>query len=482
MNCVERFSRHSEREPDRCALWLPSGRQASYGELSRYAAAIQAELRAGGVRPGDRVLLMLDLGIELYASVIALMGLGCTTILLEPWLPIRRIEALLDELKPTAFICSFLGRVWASRIRAARSIPVILDPRRASSAGSGSLCIEEVDRERPGILTFTSGTSGGVPKGVVRTQGYLLEQLRVFESNLRPAEVDWCIFANFALANLGLGVTTVVMDRAWSPGAFRAVGCLPRNLRPGSLTCGPAFLARLLDRHGQGDLDASSLATIHVGGALTDVALFEQAFEAIPKAHFSQVYGSTEAEPVAMMDAAEAVDLSRRNGSLQTVALGKPVAEVRLEFDHEGLWVSGPHVCPRYWGNAPENRTHKRTDAAGTLWHSMGDRIRISEDGTLWYSGRSQHHAEDFEAEQIAFRILGHTRAFIHRDALDQRWLLGEGVVGEERALRRGVPGLHGIEDLRIRRDARHRARIDRALTIQEGAPWLNPRLGTRAG
>jgi hypothetical protein len=173
------------------------------------------------------------------------------------------------------------------------------------------------------------------------------------------------------------------------------------------------------------------------------------------------------------MDARDAVSLSREAGSLQTLALGRPVQEVRLESQDSGLWVSGPHVCPRYWGDAPENQIHKRIDPQGHLWHSMGDRIRTDSHGTLWYAGRAGQPLEDFEVEQAIYRVLGHTRAFIHRDQVGGRWLLGEGVVGVERQLRRTVPGLRGIEDLRIRRDARHRARIDRMLSIKEGASWL---------
>jgi hypothetical protein len=225
-------------------------------------------------------------------------------------------------------------------------------------------------------------------------------------------------------------------------------------------------------------LDYSSLHSVHVGGALTDCSLFENAFHVLPEAEFTHVYGSTEAEPVALIDAREAVRLSRQAGSTQTLVVGKPIPEIRTQADSSGLWVSGPHVCPRYWGDTPENETHKRIDLQGDSWHCMGDRMRTDSDGRLWYRGRAFQSESDFEAEQKSYSVFGHSRAFIHRDLQNRAWLLGEGAIGNENRLRAELPFLYAIEDVKIFRDARHRARIDRKKTILKGAPWLNSRAG----
>lgn len=475
MNCVETFSRHSREAPKRCALWLPSGVQVSFGDLHDHARRIQAELLSTGLIPGEPALLFLDLSRELYASVIALLGLGCPILLVEPWLSVEKIEAFVQSVGPHAFVTSTLGRLWSLRIPSLRKIPIIFDPSaRLPSHSNADFCLESVEESHLGILTFTSGTSGGQPRGVTRTHSYLLEQLQVFSRRMKPSTVDWCIFANFAIANLGLGLTSIITDRGWSSQTLKRISQLPSDLQPRSLTCGPGFLDRVLST----GANYSSLESIHVGGALTDCSLFERAFAAFPETEFTHVYGSTEAEPVALIDAREAVRQSRASGWSQTLAVGTPIPEIMTQSDSSGLWVSGPHVCPRYWGDTQENRTQKRVDADGRTWHCMGDRMRLDTKGALWFSGRAFQSENDFLAEQKSYSFLGHCNAFIHRDALNRAWLLGEGAVGHEKTLRRELPFLYGVEDLIILRDARHRARIDRKQTLQKGAPWLNSNAG----
>ncbi|NCA18047.1 MAG: hypothetical protein EBS90_13570 [Betaproteobacteria bacterium] len=259
------------------------------------------------------------------------------------------------------------------------------------------------------------------------------------------------------------------MPRHWTPAAFHAIAQLSPDLKPKSLTCGPAFLEALM-RSGN---DYKSLAEIHVGGALTDCELFERAFESFPQAHFTHAYGSTEVEPVALMDAREAVTLSRARGLMQTLALGRTVPEITHESTTGELWVTGSHVCPKYWGSSPENLTAKRTDSLGRTWHCMGDRVRQDSSGVLWYSGRSSQPEPMFDLEQRLYTVLGHTRAFVQKDREGRVWLLGEGVVQHEKDIRKTHPEVHAIEDIRIIRDARHRARIDRKNSILKGARWL---------
>ena len=64
---------HAERRPDRPAISGP-GAELSYGRLLDEAAALAGALRAYGIRPGDRVLLMLDNHVD---AVVAWLGLTC---------------------------------------------------------------------------------------------------------------------------------------------------------------------------------------------------------------------------------------------------------------------------------------------------------------------------------------------------------------------------------------------------------------------
>ncbi|NDD93359.1 hypothetical protein EBZ37_14920, partial [bacterium] len=178
MNCVDRFLLQVAEHPDRCAIWVPRGPSVTFRELSEYSGRLQKQFSDSGLNQGDPVLVFLGLGIDLYAVAIALLSMGCPILLIEPWMPASRVERALEVVKPKAFIAGTIGKVWGLRTHAIRRIPRWISPERSGDAHA--LLIASVDPEHPGILAFTSGTTGE-PKGAVRTHGYLLEQHSVFE-------------------------------------------------------------------------------------------------------------------------------------------------------------------------------------------------------------------------------------------------------------------------------------------------------------
>ena len=316
--------------------------------------------------------------------------------------------------------------------------------------------VESVAAETPAILTFTSGTTGQ-PKGVVRSHQFLVDQHRVLEKSLDyplyPGP-DLCIFANFTLANLASGRTTLLIPPKWSKRTLSGLDGLPSALRPETLTCGPAFLLALM-RHAR----VPSLKSIHVGGALTYCWICEEGFAHWPQAHWTHVYGSTEAEPVALADAREAVTQSRARGFFQTLFVGRPIEESNFSIDKDGAWVNGPHVCASYLGKIEANRTNKRRDDHGRIWHFMGDRL-VRDNKGLWYRGRSNQRVEDFELEQRIYAELQSSKSFVHRSASGARILVGEVASSYQNE------SIDIVRPARICRDRRHRARIDRKKTM----------------
>ena len=466
MNCVQLALDHVAQSPDRPAIWLPgpaAGKTATFAELFAIACAIQRSLVADGVKSGDLVLLQDRLSVRLYAAVFALLGLGATVVLIEPWMPAGHIEQAAQTAAPRFFVSGWLGRLWGMRHGAIRAIPHKLGIRRLMQPANGwKFVVEEVDPDQPGTVSFTSGTTGP-PKGVVRTQGGLLRQRQVLGRALDADQLsgaDLCIFANFVLANLASGRPSLLLPDPWKPRLLRQLDRLPPALQPHSLTCGPAFLSLLMQQ-----ATLPRLQSLHVGGALSDCRTFERAFERWPQAHFRHLYGSTEAEPVAVADARSAVRQSREKGYFQTLFLGPPVAEIAHHSDARGLWVSGPHVCGPYVGDHDANRTDKRTDALGRAWHFMGDRISPCEDGRgWWFRGRANQPEPDFELEQRAYSALQSSNCFVHRMHTGETLLVGEVDAGTR------LPGIDRVVPGRIIRDRRHRARIDRPASLKGAA------------
>ena len=446
--------------PNQLAFFPLDGSPVYFGDLQSKAIAARLKLTEFGVSQGDSVLLADSISADFYATVMAVLSLGATVILVEPFLPLLEIESIISKMNPKVMVTSIVGRAWGIRVKAIRNIPHWISAGSlCSGPKSGVLPVENVSTEFPGIITFTTGTTG-TSKGVVRTHSGLTAQNHAIQKSAQMNQFkrpDLAIFANLVLANLGMGRGTLFVPPKWEKKHLLRLNSLPIELQPETLSCGPAFLDRFLK------LDhLPPLKQVHVGGALTDCAVFENAFQRFPdETRFMHVYGSSEAEPVAFSNARKAVEESLNHGFLQTLYLGNQIPEVSIRNDESGFWVSGNHVCPYYIGNEEENIRSKVKDDQGVIWHLMGDRIEQDQQG-LWFMGRSFQTKEDFLLEQKLYSVLKSTASFLERNQKNELVLIGESLRHQRSRIIKDFPEIKHVLERKIIRDRRHRARIDR--------------------
>jgi acyl-coenzyme A synthetase/AMP-(fatty) acid ligase len=461
LNAIRPFIDRALQTPNKPALWTIREGVTTFGQMVGYAAQMQTLARSAGLQQGEYALIFGKPDSALYAAVIGLLGLGCAAVFVEPWMSISEIEEIIVATKPKLYLANFLGKLWGMRIRAIRKIPTWISLSGIKEGEKTELQAVSLPEEQVGLLTFTTGTTGK-SKGVVRTHAGLFHQCQLLAKYL-PAQgtSDLCVLPNFVLLNLSLGKSSVLVSSDSSRSVFRAI---PQELAPSSVSCGPGFLQTLIE---QADC-FPSLASFHIGGALAECALYERGFATWPLAHWTQIYGSSEAEPVALADAREVVQKCRSRSYIQTLYVGAPIPELKARFEQQLLWVSGAHVSPFYFGEHPENQTHKKRDAEQRLWHNMGDRILADAEG-WWYQGRSSQPLSDFLLEQQISTFLNTNAVLIANQGI----LLGTGVAAHRDALLKQFPVLSEVIECKVYRDRRHRARIDRKKTIQKGAPWI---------
>ncbi len=480
-NAAHKIDLAIQENKNQPALWLPGSHRSlgspqwtsgalSFGDLDLKARRAAALLQARGIKPLDQVLLAIDLSYDLYAWVVAAARLGATILLVEPWLKLGRIEKILNDQKPKFFVAGPLGSLWGLRIKGVRSIPHKINARSLEQSPADSHRTLDLDMDTPCLIAFTSGTTGD-PKGLVRTHRYLNAALDTLNTSLGFNQIqgpDLVIFANFTLANLANGRTSLIMPARWSHDHIRCLDLLPAPLKPVSVTTGPAYMQALLQ-----ESQLSSLRHIHIGGALTENSFFEKLFVRFSSAHISHIYGSSEVEPVALIDARKAVNLSRGHGFFHTLCVGNPLKSLKTKIQGESLWVSGPHVSPEYLGNPEANRVHKSRDQEGNLWHRMGDRILPIND-QWFYLGREHQSRESFDLEQKLYTLLGHGEAFVDELA-PQRYAvyvdpsktpdLKSTTLGA--MIKASLPEILDFYTTSITKDKRHRARIDRVRSKQ---------------
>lgn len=462
MNAMHMLSEQIRARPEALAFWELSGRTLTFGEMGEQAAHAQGVLRRRGFQPGMRAVVFAWPSASLFSWMGAIVGLGGTVVVLEPWMSGLQVARALDALSPTHFVHDMLGWLWGARLGAIRRIPawMWLTGKRSRD----TMEIEPVDPSTQAVITFTTGSTGN-QKGVVRTHTTLITTRDILLERTGSKDLtgpDLCIFSGIAMMNLAAGRTTLLVS-PWKRGVIKALDGLPSALKPVSLSTGPAFLKRVLD-----ESNSLTLRHLDVGGAPCDCGLLQWAVDRWPQARINWVYGGTEVEPVAVTDAGLAIQKSRGRGLFQVLYLGKPVPEIRWENLGENLWVQGPHVSPLYVASPEENARFKRVGPKGT-WHCTGDRVLPDHNGDFWFEGRATQPHSHFLAEQRIYALVQHSSAFVFENRRKELCAAGVNIGRVSQKIRSSIPEIrHVMNTAKIHYDRRHHSRVDRARSLEE--------------
>lgn len=436
---------HVRTRPDAVALIDARGggdRRLTYREFGQEVAAAATWLEAQGLRRGQAVLVFVPVSVDLYVALLALLRLGAVALLLDPGAGAEHLEQCCRRWPPAALLAVPRAHLLRLRSAALRRIPLQVavggwfPGARRWPAGRRQEFMDTtgfVPPEHPALVTFTSGTTGG-PKAAVRTHGFLLAQFRVVARHLalEPGDVDLATLPVFTLANLAAGVTTVLpaFDLR-RPGAVDGARVAAAVTRHGvtRITASPAFFERLSAHlHARGET-LPALRKVFTGGAPVFPRVLAALRVVAPRSRVVAVYGSTEAEPIAHLDAADvsAGDLAAMQRGRGLLA-GRPVPEVQLrilrdrwgeprgamdadQFAREAMAcgqageivVTGVHVLPGYLGGVGDDETKFSVD--GVSWHRTGDAGLIDEHGRLWLLGRCAARIDDPRGRLYPFTV-----------------------------------------------------------------------------
>ncbi|PWK62113.1 AMP-binding protein [Roseicyclus mahoneyensis] len=460
------FAAAVARHPDRTALVEASGNAISFADLQTRSHAFVSSWAARGIAPGDRVLLAMPVGADLYAALAAVWSLGATVVLPEPAMGLRGLIHAARTTRPRAF-CS-AGAYGLLQLALPALWPMI--HLRPSTGGGANL-----GRPLPGpddiaLISFTSGTTGA-PKAIPRSHAFLAAQHHAIAPLLDSAteERDLTAFPVFVLINIASGRTSVLPDWKMSRLAHLSPDRLAARIATQNVTRAllPPALCETLARAPATPM----LHTVFTGGGPVFPDLLDRLWSNRPGLRIACVYGSTEAEPIAHLEAAAitARDRAAMDAGAGLLA-GHPVPGIDLRLQHGEILVAGAHVNAGYLDPAHDAENKIRED--GRIWHRTGDAGRLDGAGRLWLLGRAGAEVRTDAAtlHPFAVEVAARTWPGVRQAALmpgkGSPCLVIEGTAShlqdwQARARALGIVRVTAIR--RMPMDRRHASKIDRA-------------------
>lgn len=364
----------------------------SYRELHDQAGALAAGLIHAGVRPGDRVALIVPAGLDFVRSFWAVQRAGAVSCAFNPFTPAETAVRRAARVRPSLTLLSRMDADFAGEAAKVglRCLELAHVPR-----GAASVPKPEVDPESLVFLQPTSGTSGESRAVMIRHRNVLAvlrNYVGAYHVNTSDVLVSWVPPWH------DLGLVRFIIGSVYNGAACHivtpSIQTIPRWLETvtavgGTITGAPDFAYRLAARLvDPSAVDLSSVRWMTNGGEpvrLSTIETFESRFG--KRGIVCPGYGLAEATlGVTFISPGQEIRVDERGN----VGCGRPLpgVEVRIEGGGRGgdigeILVRGEGVFAGYF-DAPEATAETLRDG----WLHTGDIGRLDAAGELYILGR----------------------------------------------------------------------------------------------
>lgn len=398
-------------------------------ELDQLVSRIAAGFSKMGITKGDRVVVFVPMSLYLYSAMFALQKIGAIAVFLDSWARRDQLGASAEVVAPKAMVSVEQAYQYMNDVAQIQSIPlkIVVGPATGDYSARLEALMQTpeladpvaVEREHTALVTFTTGSSG-TPKGANRTHRFLAAQHYALNRHLpyNPEDADLPVFPIFSLNNLAAGVKTVIPaidvgtpnehDPLILIAQMKSTNTTCTTLSPSLLNAVSAFCLK----H---NLTLPFLRRIITGGAPVSKDDLIRITKVCPNAEVLVLYGSTEVEPMAHIEAQEmihqkasedpewveeGVNVGKMDEGLEVkyLKISKDPIYIKQASDWQQweqprgavgeIIVAGEHVCESYFNNEEAFFRAKIRDERGVVWHRTGDLGRVDEEGNLWLVGR----------------------------------------------------------------------------------------------
>ena len=379
--------------------------KVTYAQLLERVNRVGNALREYGVRPEERVVILLPDRPEFLYSFFGAIKIGSIAVPVNTLLRPSEYEYILRDTRAAVVIVdeSLLGQIQNSlfdkRDRLNHILIVGEAPagytsfREVLERAAPDLAPAATHKDEAAFWLYSSGSTGS-PKGcvhlhhdmVVATERYARGILQINERD-RCYSVAKLFFA-YGLGNAGYFPLTVGASNILSPArpTPEVIYANIERYRPTLFYSVPTNYAALLAYRREGrDFDLSSIRHAISAGEPLPAALFRR-FKDRFDIEILDALGSTEMLHMV---------ISNRPGEVRPGSSGKiiPGYEARIVDENDrdvppgeigALLISCDATCAGYW-----NQHEKTKSSFCGHWFRTGDKYHRDEDGYFWYAGRA---------------------------------------------------------------------------------------------
>ncbi|MCG6954017.1 MAG: benzoate-CoA ligase family protein [Betaproteobacteria bacterium] len=392
------LARHGAR-----AALICGSTQLSYADLARQLRRAAGAFSKLGLRPGERVLLLMRDTPEMAAAWLGIVWAGGVAIALNTKLSeddyrhiradsgarITLIEDVFASARPDLAkeFAAQGGLAIAGAIETAQAI----DWRATLAAARDDLPAVERRADDPAFWLYSSGTTGR-PKGIIHTQTNLLcagmgqRQVLGLQRGDRVLATSK-LFFSYALEHgllgpLSIGATAILHPEWADPDAICA---LVADEQPSAFYSVPSFYRRLLDMPERARAAFAKVRYFVSAGERLPASVNE-AWQRATGREILGLYGMSETFCVAMMTPP---------GTARGPRTGRPLEGVTVQLREEGgaevdvgkpgvLWIRHPALAVGY-ANRPEANREQFVDG----WFCTRDVFVRDAEGFYAHQGRS---------------------------------------------------------------------------------------------
>jgi acetyl-CoA synthetase len=366
--------------PDRTALVElardGSRREWSFAEVADRSARLADTLTRHGVARGDVVMTVIGNRPEWVLTMVACFRIGAVALACNEQLRSADLAQRIAKASPKLIVADERNLTELSSARPACTVLTIPDDRLFESEQPAPAA--ELNATDPCLITFTSGTTGE-PSGVVHGQRYLPGQRLQAEHWLdaRPGDLVWCTAAtgwsksarNTFIAPWLRGAAALLHDERFD--AAQRLELLASE-EVNVLCMAPTEYRVIAKRVQLRPLPA--LRSLVAAGEALNPEVIRTFTEEIGLA-IRDGYGQTETGQLTGNPPGEPV----RPGSM-----GRALPGVGLRVQDGELVLADPATDPTFFVGYLDGTPAP----AGRPWKT-GDRVRLDDDGYLYFEGRS---------------------------------------------------------------------------------------------